>query len=296
MAATTAAVVAAAATAAAAAKSVADKPGSGGKKPKSPNFAKEYKEGIKAQAEMMPLMLNTELAAAQQFDPAMMDHRLAMADRSARGTASQALEIGGEFGPKFIEQNKALLEAADPTGRALREAMGQSVLKELALGRNRSQDEINLDLQAIRGAQAARGNMLGDANILNEALALSRGNEERFQRRLQNSAAFLGMPSERAMLEGIQTGYNPMPDQPSYRLFNPAVGPQAANFAQGNFATQSGIYATQMNQPNPWLQGLGAVAGFAGRMFAPNPVPSATQTPALLDAGQGYKSPNPFIA
>jgi hypothetical protein len=288
MAAVTAGVIAAGATVASAAYSMSGKGGPDAPDaPDAPKFNEAYRNANRAQINNMPRMIDAELAARARFNDQELDQRLDFMGRSAREVARQSIDISKEMAPEYIAQNQAMLEQYDPKAMALRNEIGQQLLAELQLGRERSSVETNRDISSIRAAQAARGNSLGDASVLQESKVLREGDEKAYQQRLANASAFLNLPTPSDMLRGVNPGYNPLSPQGQFQFINPNLGAQAAGVAAQNFGTQAGIYQTQLDQPNPWMQGLGMVAGAAGRFSGamanmpqkPPAIPGATGLP-----------------
>jgi hypothetical protein len=180
--------------------------------------------------------------------------------------AQLQLDIQKEYGPQMAAQAKEQLKETDPTRYAAQEQLGQQMLSELEAGRDLTDRQQQNVEQGVRGAQSARGNVLGPANIAQEALAKFDVGEKLRQQRVGNVQSYLqGMPmaAQFSQLQGAQQGAAPfMPQQMQGGLgVNPNAGGQAMNFASQNY----GSYVRGMgNQSNPWMTGLGFVGGALG--------------------------------
>jgi hypothetical protein len=281
MAATTAAVVATAATAASAAYSM-----SGAGTPDSPVYnpnmgIRAYKKGVALESQLLPIKLASELDARRRYDPLYMQHEQEMQAQSAAGTSRTALANAKEFAPQFIDANEALLEQANPEGVSLRKKLMDTVSSELDAGRGLTQTEQGEVQRTVRGAQAARGNILGNAAAFEEAIALKRAGDNILEKRLGNAFSALSLRPQ-DMWAGLQSPFAPQPStQAGFRLFNTNVGQQVMAGANQNYATDSGIYSSQLNAPNPWMQGLGMIAGAAGQVYRMNTATPGTPQPKI---------------
>ena len=180
--------------------------------------------------------------------------------------AQVALDIQGEYGPQFAAQQKEQLLATDPDRYAAQEQLGQQMLSELQAGRELTDQQRQNVEQGVRGAQVARGNVYGPANVAQEALAKFDVGEKLRQQRMGNVQSYLqGMPiaAQFGQLQGAQQGAAPfMPQQLQPGIgVNPNAGAQGMQFASQNYGT----YVRGMaNQSNPWMTGLGFVGGALG--------------------------------
>jgi hypothetical protein len=259
--------------------------------PVTPDYAAANREGILTDIETLPQRRQIDVASrlgmtgsfdldGETFsydfsglgDADVNDAQLDINRQSAFGQAQDLLDIQSEFGQEFLETSRDQLKASDPIGFALREKLGQSVTTELDSGRALSDGERRGVQQSTRASQAARGNVNGVAAGVQEVMAQSQFGEQRFQQRQQNAAAFLSGTTPLSQFGQLrQAGAGAAPFQ---SLAGNAVGldrnagAAAAAFSQQSFGTQSQVYNTQMsNQSNPWMEGLGMVAGVAGSAF-----------------------------
>ena len=198
---------------------------------------------------------------------------------SADAIAAMNLDIQQRYGEQMnLEQLKRIKEA-DPVGYELRQKLAQTTLEELSAGRELGEDASRQVEQSVRGAQSARGNVYGSANIGQEALAKFDAGQRLLTQRMSQAQAYaLGTPitAQYGAISGAQQGaanFAPMQLQQGIAQ-NPNAGAQAAQFASSNYSTY--VQGLQ-NQTNPWMEGLGMLTGvaaqaagghFAGRAMA----------------------------
>lgn len=265
--------------------------GSSPKPPPPPDYAKANREGIIADVETLPIRRQIDIAArmgksgtytldGKQYSydfGGMSDLDYAAQQRDfARTTADQTaqdlLGVQQKYGTQFLETSREQLKASDPIGFAIRENMGKQVNRELALGGAASDDELRQVQQRVRGQQSRLGNTMGVAAGVQEVMGQTGYQQQRQQQRLANAGSFLSGTtplSQFGQLRGAQAGAAPF--QPMNQTgigVNPNAGAMGTQFALGRYGTQANIYQTQANQPNPWMQGLGLVAGVAGGYMA----------------------------
>ena len=186
---------------------------------------------------------------------------------SADAIAAMSLDIQQRYGGDMnIEQLKRIKEA-DPVGWEVRQQLAQTTLEELSAGRELGAAAAHQVEQSVRGAQAARGNVYGAANIGQEALAKFDAGQRLLTQRMSQAQAYaLGTPitAQYGAISGAQQGaaqFAPMQLNPGIGL-NQNAGAQGAQFAMGSYQQQSQNYATQLaNTSNPWMEGLGMLAG-----------------------------------
>jgi YD repeat-containing protein len=192
--------------------------------------------------------------------------QLEFSRESADSTAQTTLYLQQRYGADFIRQRLEELKLSDPTGFALREQMGQSVTNELAQGSRLSPSMLAEVQQSTRAAQAARGNVMGDANAAVEGMESGNAGYRLFQQRLANASAFLSGTTPVAQfgqISGAQqgaAGVNPMAIQQFGSTVNPNAGAQGAQFAMQSYGQQSSN-AFNSNAQNPWQSLLGGVVG-----------------------------------
>jgi hypothetical protein len=195
------------------------------------------------------------------------------------------LELQQKYGEGFADEALKGLEKADPKGFAARRKLAETVLGDLELGSDLSPEEESMVEDQMRGAQAARGNIMGPAASAKEVLAKSEMGQKLKQQRMSNASSYVfGSPltAQYQTLQGAQQGaapYQPTNFVPGMGL-NANAGAQGTQFASNVFGTQAGIYGTQTgyqiaaNQQNaaanPWLMGsqmAGTAVGAAAKIY-----------------------------
>lgn len=147
--------------------------------------------------------------------------------RYADQLTQELLDIQRQFGPQYVEQRLAELEASDPEGAAMRrnlwdtiqtssetltprpgqEALRDSILAELNRGGELDPETQRRLSQQVLGSQVARGNYLGNAAATQEATAIAQAQEAQKASRHAQAMAFLtgGLdPAEAAYREQMQ--------------------------------------------------------------------------------------------
>ena len=258
------------------------------KPPDPPDLAAANEAAVYADVETLPIRKMIESAAAlgtsvTYTDPQTGEQKTAdftgfgdidqsraqlefMAE-SASTIAKSQLDVQKEFGEEFIKQRIKELELSDPQGTEIRRMLGEEAKKDLQAGYGLG-DELRQEVtQAVRGAQAARGNIMGDANAAAEAFAVGDAAIRLRQQRLANAASFLSGITPVAQFGAISgaqqgaAGFNPMGIQQGVGL-NPNSMQIGATFAQQSYQQQS-QNAFNSAKMNPWNTVLGAAAGAA---------------------------------
>jgi len=254
--------------------------------PAAPDYAAANREGAIADIETLPARKIIEAAAkagtagttsiggkqiAYDFtNVGDLDQQKIELDgmrASADAIAAMSLDIQQRYGGDMnIEQLKRIKEA-DPVGWEVRQQLAQTTLEELSAGRELGAGAGKQVEQSVRGAQAARGNVYGAANIGQEALAKFDAGQRLLTQRMSQAQAYaLGTPitAQYGAISGAQQGaanFAPMQLQQGIGQ-NANAGGQAAQFAMGSYQQQSQNYATSVaNTSNPWMEGLGMLAG-----------------------------------
>jgi hypothetical protein len=261
--------------------------------PDAPDYSKANRDAIAADISTLPLRKLIESAAklgksVTYTDPSTgeqktadftgfgdADQSLATLDAQIKGSdklAGAALALDQKYGPEYIKQRLAELEISDPVGTALRKKMGTSISTDLDSGYKLAPGMREEVEQATRGAQAARGNILGSAPAAAEAMEVGNAGYRLYQQRLANASAFLSGTTPTAQfgqIAGAQQGATPvaMPQVQQGVGLNANAGAQGASFAQQAYGTQSGIYNTQMAN-NPWASFFGQVGGVGTSVMA----------------------------
>jgi hypothetical protein len=181
---------------------------------------------------------------------------------------------------------------ANPTAYATRDALGAQIAAELAKGRDMTDDQRNRYTEQVRGAQAARGNVLGDSAAFEEALKLTEYGDTLQKDRQGAALSFINsrdlgptfqtvgavnplMPNfgatqtmnpqvpNLAATTTTAPNLNPAGVAPQNPLafLNPSAGQNSATYA-GNIWQQQ--FQRESEQVNPWMAGLGMLTGAAG--------------------------------
>ncbi len=270
--------------------------------PPAPNYAAANREAVQADIDTLPTRRMVEQAAKLGRKVTLPDGRevdfTGLGDEEAAREAARVnaetadlnaqsqLDVQRKYGAAFNSEALKRLQEIDPTGFKTRQDLAQVTNDELALGSKISPQAALQAENDIRGGQAARGNILGNAPLSAEVLGKFELGEKLKQQRLSNAQAYvLGTPlsAQYQNLQGAQqqtAPYQPVAFTPGANL-NPNAGAQGAQFAQGVYGSQvsayngglgysSNIYGSNValaSRPNPWLQlagtAIGAAAGIA---------------------------------
>jgi hypothetical protein len=222
------------------------------KVPKAPNYAKLYGQGIQTQLQYLPQMLAAEQAARTSQDPLRIQQQ-------------QALQQ--QYGPAQYQQQLDALHTLDPQSAQIRGQLGSMISNDLSSGYSLPEGYATELRNAIRGAQSARGNILGSGAAADEAGFLGQAALQLYQQRLQNAGNFLASPTPEQQLLAVQ-GVNP---DRSYQYFNPQSGNNAAQFGLSNYQNLLAQQAASGAGQNPWSSALGGAASgaLAGSSFGP---------------------------
>jgi hypothetical protein len=242
--------------------------------PQAPNYAQASREAIQADIDTLPLRRAIELQARkkdlEELAPLERQNQL----ESALATARAALEVQRQYGRDFNEEALRRIAESDPAGFAARQLLAQRVYEGLLAGPELDAEFVRQLQQQVRGAQAARGNILGTAPAREEADVLARAAQAQQQQRLANASSYVfGAPltAQYDNVRDAQQGAAPFSPQPFPRGIgpNPQAGSAGASYAQNIYEDQvraynsgldylSDTYRVSSNpNNNPWLQGLG---------------------------------------
>jgi hypothetical protein len=257
------------------------------KSPPPPDYAAANREGIEADIETLPVRKLIEAAARMGTTATYTDadgnektvdfagygdidqtrQQLEFMSESADTLAEAQISTQEKFGERFVAQRMKELEQSDPLGTKVRKMLGEEAIADLEAGYGLGDDLRNQVEQSVRGAQAARGNILGSAAGQAEAFALGDAAIRLRQQRLANASSFLSGVTPVAQfgaISGAQQGasaFNPMGIQQGMGL-NPNAGQLGSNFAMNSYQQQS-QNAIAEAQNNPWNTVLGSVGGIA---------------------------------
>jgi hypothetical protein len=178
----------------------------------TPDAGKAYGEGLQAYLKYLGPLLRAEQNARTTYDP------------------------------QRAEEQLALYDTYDPKYQQIRGAMEDNVLQGVQSGYNLPPALQRVVQQDIRGAQAARGNIYGNAPISAEAAYGAKNSADLYNTHLAQAGTFLGMPS-------------------------PAQVDRAPGYTAGGLATANSVgnnaFQAALNTPNPWATALGGAASGA---------------------------------
>ncbi len=255
------------------------------KTPDPPDYAAANREAIEADIETLPVRKLIEAAARMGTTATYTDadgntktvdftgygdidqtrDQLEFLAESADTLAEAQISTQEKFGERFITQRMKELELSDPLGTKVRKMLGEEAVKDLEAGYGLGDELQSQVQQGLRGAQAARGNILGDAAGQAEAFALGDAAIRLRQQRLANAASFLSGVTPVAQfgaISGAQQGaaaFNPMGIQQGIGL-NPNAGQMGTQFAMNSYQQQS-QNAFNAYDRNPWNSIIGSAAG-----------------------------------
>lgn len=210
--------------------------------PQTPNPSKSYEQGFQIYLKYLPQMLAAEQEARTTYDP-------------QRIAEQQGLQT--EFGPTQYQQQLDAFQQLDPTYLANREQTGNAISTQLAAGSSLTPDEESQIENYTRAAQAARGNILGNAPATAEAYAKGDRGLALQQQRISNALSFQAEPT----LPQLMTSIAPVSADRSFSFVDPNAGFQGQNFALQNY--QNVLGAQSLANYNPWGSALGGAASGA---------------------------------
>src|ERR1041385_4560227 len=236
--------------------------------PSAPDPAQSYAQGLQVFLQNLPGMLQKEQGYREQYDP--------------RRIAEQQ-QLQQTYGPKQYAQQLLALKQLDPIGYALRNELGTAVRSDLASGYSLGNDLDQQLTSQIRGAEAARGNTLGNSAVSAEGLFKGQAAINLRTQRIAEAGSFLSSPTPEQQITAIQ----PVSPDRSFSYVNPAAGYQGQQFALNNYSNLMGQYSAA-GQTNPWASALGGAASgaAAGSAFGP----WGTVIGGVVGGGVGYLS------
>lgn len=200
-------------------------------------------------------------------DLQLMDIDLEAMAKGADALAAMNLDIQQRYGSQMNLQHMQRIMESDPVGWEVRQQLAQTTLEELSAGRELGAAAAGQVEQSVRGAQTARGNVYGAANIGQEALAKFDMGQRLLTQRMANAQAYaMGTPitAQYGSISGAQqgaAGFSPMQMQQGL-----GMDPTASARGQQGLMQGYGTYVQGLqNQTNPWLEGLGMITGVAAQ-------------------------------
>lgn len=220
--------------------------------PSAPNAGQSYNQGIVAYLNHLPTMLQGEQAARTTYDSQRIQEQLG---------------LQGQFGQQQYQQQLDALNQLDPQSTRIRNQLGNQVSSDLASGYNLPRGMDQEITSQIRGAEAARGNDMGNAAISSEAIIKGQLANQLYQQRLTNAGNFLAGPTPEQQLLAIQ----PVTPDRSSQYVNPSAGYQGQQFAMGNYQNMLAQYQLSGGGRSPWAGAAGGAASgaAAGSSFGP---------------------------
>jgi hypothetical protein len=222
-----------------------------------------YEDGVKLDYKWAPLFAAQEEKLRAQYLP---------------GRANQAAEIYKQMLPKIAGANMAALKAVDPEFVGARKKLYGNVTRDLDLGYALDPAYAAQVQEYIRGAQAARGNVLGAGPIGAEALYKGKAAVDMYQQRLGNVADFIRAPGPTDKFSGLVGAGGPAigaassaPTAPGFQFVDRNAGSDGVARAQQQYQNTFGAWRTGAAMTaeagpaaNPWMAALGGAVGSVG--------------------------------
>ncbi len=233
-----------------------------GQLPESPDLENNYLEGYFKQA---------------MATPGLLDYENWLRRKYGTQNAQMGADIYSQFLPQYAQANLKALNRVDPNFMKGRDQLFGVVSNELGYGNDLTPGMEQQIQQGVRGAQSARGNILGSANAATEGYALGERGFQLGEQRKSNMQRFLAGPGPTDKFSGLagagasslmnsvgavsSPGYNFSPDPGNWAqvYYNAAQQEFQNNSTQA--LARAGAIAGAQPAGNPWL---GAVSGAAG--------------------------------
>lgn len=230
--------------------------------PKAPDLENRYLAGLYKQIQATPGLLDTEHWLRSQY---------------GREDAQLGADIYSQFLPQYANANLKTLNHVDPQFMQGRNQLFGTVSGDLGHGSELTPDMQQQIQQYVRGGQASRGNLLGNAPVTSEAFAQGQAGENLKQQRISNMQRFLAGPGPEDKFGGLagagtgplqqsvgqvsKAGYSYLPDPGNWGqvYYNAAQTEFQDNSSQA--LARAGAMAGAQPAGNPFL---GAISGAAG--------------------------------
>lgn len=284
--------------------------GGGGDSPTPPDYARTFQSGVDVWLRNLPTLLAAEAQNRATTDPERIQQQQDLQQQFGPTQYQQQLDALHQLDPESAQLRPALaaelyrrLQAGeiDPQSGSIRTALGERVLSDLNAGYTLPADYAREIETNVRGAQARRGNILGNAPALVESSVKGKAAADLYQQHLQNAFAFGASPNPNQQItsdignflstntpEQQLLAVQPVSADRTFAYANPGAGTAGANFGLQNY--QNLLAGQQLqNQSNPWLNAAsGAASGAAtGTAIAPG---WGTLIGGVVGAGLGYAS------
>lgn len=220
---------------------------SSGNTPNPPDYGKLYQSGIDVYLKNLPNLIGSEQQYRHDLDPQRIQDQQNLQD---------------QFGSNMYKQELDALNQLDPNYQATRELLRTNVTNDLSKGTSLTPEQERQFTNQFRGAQAARGNSLGNGAALAETYGKTQLGQQMYQQRLGNVGNFLAGATPEQQLLAVQ---GVSPDR-TMSYVNPGAGAAGVNFGSQNY--QNLLASQQLQQQNnPWMQALGIAGQAAGAYF-----------------------------
>jgi hypothetical protein len=260
--------------------------------PAAPDYAASYSAGIQANVDSLPEQRIIQNAASmgtkvtytdskgkQQTadftgmgDDAATMNQVKVQGEAADASAANALALQQKYGAGYVQEQNDLTRLSDPTRYDALQDYGKTVTSNFDLGSTldaQTQREVE---QTARGAQAARGNTLGNASAFDEAMQVGQAGLALKAQRTAAMQSYLGLAPTSAQYGGVNSAGGPVATTGAYNTSLPSLDPnagnQGANFASTQFGQMSNLWTSQAqyqaSKPDYLAMGIGALAGVGG--------------------------------
>lgn len=220
-----------------------------------PNGVRDYLAGVKIDKKYAPQFAAQNYQLSSQYSPLYAD---------------MAASIYGKQAPKIAATNYSILGNIDPESIYGRKDLYSHVSHDLGLGTGIDPQLLMENEQAIRGAQAARGNVLGNAPVTAEAIYTGAARQNLYQQRLDNMRSFLAGPTPESHFSELLGGGAPAVSAGTQSVYQPystaASGAQSGSTVAGLKQRDYNNFASALapaNQVNPWAAATANLAGSA---------------------------------
>lgn len=205
--------------------------------------------------------------------------------------AKEAFRYYSQYAPGYVGINEQIAQKYIPETVRTYNTLGKQVADDLGLRTQLDPDLERQVTQYIRGGQAARGNVYGNAPVSAEALYKGAAGQQLYQQRLQNATGFMSTPTAIGkvgeMLGPVATNvlsnaltqtWSPFSylqqgianqTQDFMNRLNEYQTYNTLNLQRYQMGTAAQAAAAQAGGgANPWLQGIGTVVGAAAGALA----------------------------
>jgi hypothetical protein len=231
---------------------------------------------------------------------------IALRNVIAPNQQQQAFNLYSQYAPQYAQANLKTLKQVDPQYMQLYGELSNAVSNDLSKGTQLTPQQLAQANAYIGGAQAARGNVLGNAPVAAQALYDSQLGQQLYQQRIANAENLMnsGGPESRfgeiggnvgqmSLGSGMQALTNPateyyqMPEGWAQQYAN--MGALAWNQNHENQIAQAQAQYNAVPQVNPWLASMAAgsaalAGGMGGGSSSPPSSNGANQWMQLLGA------------